>query len=218
MKKALVLCIAIALNVSVFSQEKITEGVITTSQKLSSDNEQMNAQLAMVGDMTTTTYFKNDKSRTEMSNPMSGNMIIITDGTAMQSITFMDNPMIGKKYKKASLDVPQDQLDKVTVKKGDKTKTILGYECQQYLISTNIEGQAMEMEVYTTEAINAYSQQTAAFSSKLKGFPLYMTMTTNQMGANLTVVSEVTDIKKEALGNDKFDMAILDGYDEMQQN
>ncbi|MCB0463653.1 MAG: hypothetical protein KDC81_13190 [Flavobacteriaceae bacterium] len=217
MKKTILL-VALVIGFLGYSQGDIKEGVITTTQKMSSDNEQMNAQISMMGDMITTTYFKGDKSRTEISSPMTGDMIVVTDGSTKEMITFMNNPMLGKKYMKSTMEIPQEDMDKVTIEKGDATKTVLGYKCQQYFITANMEGKTMEMEVYTTEAINAYSQQTTAYNSKLKGFPLYTTMTMNQMGANITVVSEVTDIKKQALSDDKFSMAILEGYDEMKQN
>jgi hypothetical protein len=217
MKKAILL-VALVIGFLGYSQGDIKEGVITTTQKMSSDNEQMNAQISMMGDMITTTYFKGDKSRTEISSPMTGDMVVVTDGATKEMITFMNNPMLGKKYMKSTMEIPQEDMDNVTITKGDATKTVLGYKCQQYFITANMEGQTMEMEVYTTEAINAYSQQTTAYNSKLKGFPLYTTMTMNQMGANITVVSEVTDIKKQALSDDKFSMAILEGYDEMKQN
>ncbi|PTM08812.1 MAG: hypothetical protein DA407_07220 [Bacteroidetes bacterium] len=201
-----------------YAQGDLTEGIITTSQKMSSDNEQMNAQISMMGDIITTTYFKNDKSRTEISNPMTGDLIVITDGKTKEMITFMDNPMAGKKYMKGSLDIPEDDMDNVTIKKGDEIKTILGYSCQQYFVTVNMEEQTMEMQVFAADAISAYSQQTTAYKSKLKGFPLYTTMNMSQMGATITVVSEVTEIKKETLSDDKFSMAILEGYDEMKQN
>ena len=43
------------------AQQEIDEGVIVFKQTMSSDNEQMNAQFAMIGDLVTTTYFKLDK-------------------------------------------------------------------------------------------------------------------------------------------------------------
>ena len=218
MKKALTLITLIVFSFLGYAQGDIKEGVIITSQKMSSDNEQMNAQISMMGDMVTTTYFKNDKSRTEVSSPMTGDMIIITDGKTKEMITFMDNPMLGKKFMKGSLEIPEEEMDNVIVKKGDETKTILGYKCQQYFLTVNMEGQTMEMQVFTTDAISAYSQQTTAYNSKLKGFPLFTTMNMNQMGAAITIVSEVTEIRKEALSDDKFSMAIPEGYDEMKQN
>ena len=217
MKKILVLVIVFTLSFVGYSQDKINEGRVVIAQKMSSDNEQMNAQISMMGDTKTTTYFKSDKSRTEASSSMTGDMIVITDGTTNQMITYMNNPMLGKKYMKGSLLDTQVDSSKVSVTKGDKTKTILGYECQQYFLTAEVQGQAMEMELYTTNAIVAYSQQTSAFSSEIKGFPLYSTINMSQMGMNITITSEVTEINKEAVEDDKFSMTILEGYEEMKQ-
>jgi len=217
MKKILVLVIALTLSFVGYSQNKINEGMLVITQKMSSDNEQMNSQIAMMGETKTTTYFKNDKSRTEISSPMTGDVIVIADAATNQMITFMNNPMLGKKYMKGSMDDAEVDSSKVTVKKGDKTKTILDYLCQQYFLTAQIQGQNIEMEVYTTDAISAYSQQTSAFASELKGFPLFMTMTMSQMGANIIITSEVTQISEEAVTDDKLSMAIPEGYEEMTQ-
>ena len=61
-------------------------------------DEQVNMQLAMMGEMITTTYFKGDKSRSELSNPMAGSTIAVMDGTANKVLVMLDNPMMGKKY------------------------------------------------------------------------------------------------------------------------
>jgi len=217
MKKILVLLVALTLSFVGHSQDKLKEGMLVVTQKMSSDNEQANAQLAMMGDTKTVTYFKGEKSRTEVSSPMTGDVVVVADGESGQMITYMDNPMLGKKYMKGSIDDSQVDSSKVSVKKGDKTKTILGYECQQYFLTTEVQGQPMEMELYTTEAINAYSQQTSAFSKELKGFPLYSTINMSQMGMNITITSEVTEINKDAVSDDKFSMTIPEGYEEMTQ-
>jgi len=217
MKKVLVLVIVFAVSFVGYSQDKITEGKLIITQKMSSDNEQMSSQLAMMGDTKSTTYFKNEKSRTEVSNPMTGDVVVIADGATSQMITYMDNPMLGKKYMKGSLDESQVDQNKVNVRKGDETKTILGYECQQYFLTTEIQGQNMEMELFTTDAIKAYSQQTSAFGSDIKGFPLYSVVNMSQMGMNITITSEVTEINKDAVQDSMFSMEILEGYEEMEQ-
>lgn len=218
MKKVQILIMALVVGFFGYTQEDIKEGVLVISQKMSSDNEQMNAQFSMMGDMTTTTYFKNDNSRTEVSSPMTGDVVVVTDELTKKMITLMDNPILGKKYIKGNLDANKDENNNITVKKGDETKTVLGYKCQQYFVTTNVEGQSMEMEIYATDAITTYSQLTAAFSSELKGYPLLMTMTMSQMGANITITSEVTEIKSESVADSKFSMTIPEGYDEMKQD
>jgi len=217
MKKLLVLVIVFAISFVGYSQDKLTEGTLVITQKMSSDNEEMNSQLAMMGGTNTTTYFKDDKSRTEVSSQMTGDVIVVSDGATGQMITFMNNPMLGKKYMKGSIEDSQVDESKVSVKKGEETKTILGYECQQYFLTTEIQGQPVEMELFTTDAIKAYSQQTSAFGNDLKGFPLYSVVNMSQMGMNISIVSEVTEINKEAVGDEKFSMTILEGYEEMEQ-
>lgn len=217
MKKTLVLVVAITLSFVGYSQDKLEEGMLVVTQKMSSDNEQANAQLAMMGEVKATTYFKNGKSRVEVSSPMTGDVIVITDEASNKMITFSDNPMLGKKYMKGSIDDAQVDSTLVTVKKGDKIKTVMGYKCQQYFVSTELQGQKVEMELYVTDAINAYSQQTTSLGSKLEGFPMYMSLTMNQLGTNIFITSEVTEINKDAVDTAKFDMTILEGYEEMTQ-
>jgi hypothetical protein len=217
MKKLLILIVALTLSFAGYSQSKINEGKLVVTQKMLSDNEQLNAQIASMGNSTTTTYFKGKKSRTEASSPMTGDMIVIADGATNEMITYMNNPMLGKKYMKGAMDDSQVDPSKVTVKKGDKTKTILGYECQQYFLTAEVQGQAMEMELYTTDAIDAYSQQTTALGADIGGFPLYSTINVSQMGMNVTITSEVTEIIEETVSDDKFSMTILEGYEEMSQ-
>lgn len=218
MKKILGFVFLTIIGFQGFSQNDINEGVITTLQKMQSDNEEVNATLSDMGNVTSTTYFKADKTRVEMFNPMTGDMIAITDGKTKQMITFMNNPMVGKKYIKSSMDISEEDLNKVSVKKGDKTKTVLGYVCQQYFLTNDVDGQTMDIEIYTTESINAFSEQTAAFRGKLKGFPLYTIVNMNQMGMQMTITSEVTNIEKQTIDDAKFSMEILDGYDELNQN
>ena len=217
MRTTVIFFVAIVTSLFGFSQNNLTQGVVVISQTMSSDNDEMNAQLAMMGDMRTTTYFKNDKSRTEVSSPMTGDMIVITDGASKEMVTFMDNPMLGKKYIKGSLDIAQSALNDIVITKGDETKMFLNFECQQYFVTSSVQGQPMEMEVFTTDAINAYSQQTAPYGDEIKGFPLYVSLSMNQMGSNIKVVSNVIEIKKEVLDDEKFSLEILDGYAEMKQ-
>ena len=62
MRTTVIFFVAIVTSLFGFSQNNLTEGVVVISQTMSSDNDEMNAQLAMMGDMRTTTYFKNDPS------------------------------------------------------------------------------------------------------------------------------------------------------------
>jgi len=217
MKKVISLSLALALSFVVFSQEVMKEGIIISKQTMSSDNEQMKAQLAMMGEMESITYFKGAKTRAELSNPMSGNVTTITDAETKETLTLMDNLAMGKKYMLQKTEITDEQLDKITVVVGDKTKTVLGYECKQYIVTMNEEAGAIEMELYTTESIPVATQQLAMLGNKLKGFPLYMTVKINQMGSVMIITTEVTEIKREAVSDDKFDMTPPEGYEKMSK-
>lgn len=212
MKKFLVLSLALFLSVMVTAQEKISEGIITSEHTMSSDNEQMNAQLKSIGDTKSTSYFKGDKSRNETSTPMTGDMTIIIDGTKKQMLMLMNQPGLGKKYGLQSIEPSEKDLASVIVKEGDETKTILGYKCQQYIVTMKQNGQDVEMEMFTTKEISAISQNTTAMGDKVKGFPLYFIMKTSQMGSTIEVSSEVVKIEEVAVSDDKFSLTPPDGF------
>lgn len=211
--KKLIFVLVLALNLTVFAQEKITEGVLASKQSMTSDNDQLNAQLAMIGDINTTTYFKGNKTRSETSNPMSGESFYIMDSEANEMMTAMNNQMVGKKYMVKSLELTEEETKDVVVTKGDETKTVLGYECQEYNVTVNKDGVVINMDIFTTDKISAMSQQTQMVGAKIEGFPMFMTLTMSQMGMNMTINHEVTSINSESVSDDKFDMTPPEGYE-----
>lgn len=217
MKKILLVIVLLSLSFTAVSQEKLSEGILLSKQTMSSDNEQVNEQLAMIGEVVTTTYFKGDKSRSEVSNPMSGNIVTVIDAEIKKMLMLMDNPMAGKMYTLTSIEVSEEDLKNITVTKGDATKTVLGYKCDQYIVTMNQSGIEMKMEIFATKAISAYSQQTATFGDKLEGFPMYFTMSMNQMGSNMVITNEVTEIKRESVSSDLFSLTPPEGYEEIKQ-
>jgi len=219
MKHIVILLLAINLSLFSFSQEKINEAILISKQTVDTDNEQMKAQLAMMGDITTTVYVKDKKTRAETKSPMTGDAIVIIDGKSNDMLMLMNNPAMGKMYMKQDLSLSNEDKAKLDVKKGDETKMVLGYECQQYFAKTNQRGVEVDMEFFTTEKIEGYTQNVAEFGDLIKGFPLYMEMTMNvpQMGGKTTITNEVTEIKKESVPDDKFDMTVPEGYKELPQ-
>lgn len=211
MKKILVILLCV-FSVSIYAQKEIDEGVIIAKQTMTSDNEQMSAQLAMLGDMVTTTYFKNDKSRSETSNPMTGSTVFIADNDAKKSIMFMNNAMMGKKYVETDFAPSAEDLENINIEKTDETKNVLGYECTKYNVTMNKDGAEVKMEVYTTDKLKAISQQTTAFGKEFSGFPMYMNLAMDQAGMKLNMIIEVTEVKAEKIPDDKFDMTPPEGY------
>ena len=204
----------IALGVSVFAQETITEGVANSKMTLSSSNSQISAQFAMVGDINSITYFKGNSSRTETSNIMTGNSVSIIDTDAQEMLTYMDNPMAGKLYMKQSTVPNEEDLKDVTIEKTGETKEFLGYTCTKYVVTINKNGTPTNMELYTTDKVSAVSNQTATLGSGFEGYPLYMKVVSGQPGNDMIITVEVTEVKQEAVASDKFDMTPPEGYKE----
>ncbi|WP_104736422.1 hypothetical protein [Hanstruepera ponticola] len=212
MKKLLFVLVCV-FSLSTFAQESISEGVAKSKQTMTSDNEQVQAQLDMVGEVLTTTYFKNNNTRSETFNLMSGNSITIMDSDSKEMLIMMDNQMVGKKYMTKNMEPGEEDMKNVTIEKGDETKTILGYECQEYNLTVNKDGAEVKMDMYVTDKISAISNQAVQMGTKVEGFPLYMEMTMSQMGMNIKITHEVTEINKETVSDDKFDMTPLEGYE-----
>jgi outer membrane lipoprotein-sorting protein len=80
-------------------------------------------------------------------------------------------------------------------------------------VEVNKDGVVVKMDIYTTDKLSALSQQSTMMGADIKGFPMYLTMNMNQMGMNLTITQEATEIKKEAVSDDKFDMTPPEGYE-----
>lgn len=216
MKRIVVLVVLLMSAVGV-SQTTVKEGVITIKQTLSSPDEQMNMQLAMMGPMVTTTWFKNDNSRSEMSNTMTGNSIVVMNGAKNKILMMMDNAMMGKKYTLSDITPSEEKLKDVKVVASKDTKNILGYVCNKYDVTMIKQGTKVQMELYTSGKVPAKSQHMAAFGDKIKGYPMYMEMKMNQMGADIVIKMEVTEIKAEEVADAKFNMTPLEGYEKTEQ-
>lgn len=212
--KKIVLLLIVTFSINVIAQEKISEGIITMKQTMESDDEAVKAQLTAVGQMTSTTYFKKGKSRAEVSNQMTGDVVVIIDQESQEMLMLMDNPYMGKSYAKKVMKLTQEQLDNITIVEIDETKNVLGYECKRVDLTVKDKGVGTTIKLYMTEAIEVPTQQTAIYGGKLKGMPMYMEMTMDQMGMEMKIKFEVTEIKKESIDDSKFDMTIPEGYKE----
>lgn len=215
MKKVIVLLV-LAFSLSV-SAQKLTEGVVSFKQTMTSENEQVKTQLAAIGEMNSVTYFKGSKSRTELSNPMSGDIVTITNSKTMETLTLMSNPMLGKKFNYEKIENLEEHLQGAIVTTGDATKEILGYKCKQYFVSITKDGIKLNIEMYTTADILGSGQHTAMLGDKIKGFPLFVSIKMNQMGMEMIILSEATELKKESVSDDKFNMTPPEGYTEMSK-
>lgn len=216
--KKITLFLFLMISMSTFAQKALKEGVITMKIAMSSENEQVDASLAMIGNLSATTYFKDLKSRTEMKSPMTGENTTIIDSNTKQMLVLINNPMLGKKYIKSTMDVSDEDLNNITVIESGDTKTILGYKCKGYDILVKNDDKETKMTMYTTDKISAPNQNSASLGGKVKGYPMYMELNISQSGMPLKTTMEVTEIKNESVDNSKFNMAIPEGYNKMDDS
>lgn len=213
--KKFILFALLSLSVSVFAQKEIKEGVMTTKVTMSSDNEQVNASFAMIGDIGATTHFKGNKARTEQTNQMTGTQTSIVDQEAEKMLMLMDVPVMGKKYMKQDTKKSEEELKDVSVTANGESKTVAGYDCKGYDVVSKVNGQEIKMKMFVTDKILAQEQYTAMLGGKLKGFPLHMVISMNQGGMAMDITMEVTEVKAESVPDSKFDMTVPEGYTEM---
>ncbi|HPF96088.1 MAG: DUF4412 domain-containing protein [Flavobacteriaceae bacterium] len=214
--KKLFTILFVILGLNAFAQEAMTEGVIKTKTTMSSPNAEVNAQFAMIGDILSVTYFKDGFTRTETSNVMTGNSVAVIDSNAKEMLMYMDN-MAGKVYMKNSYEPSEEDLKDITVEKTGETKDILGYSCAKYVTTISKNGATVKMDIYATDKLAAVSNQTTSFGDTIKGYPLLMEMKMNQGGMDMVITMEVTEIKKESVSSDKFDLTPPDGYKQVDK-
>ena len=143
-------------------------------------------------------------------------MAAMKNGKEKQMLMLFDQPGVGKKFMLQSFVPSEEDLKSVNVEKGDETKTVMGYECQQYFVKMKQNGQDVEMEMFTTDKISAFSHNTTAMGGKVEGYPLYFKMTLKQIGANIIVTSEITEIKEESVSDHKLSLMAPEGYSKME--
>lgn len=215
--KKIILAVTLVFSVVVSAQKKITEGKIIAKQTISTDNEQAQAQFDAIGEMESVTYFKNKNSRAKINNPSTGDVVTIINAEKNEMLLLMDNAVLGKLYMLKKELVTEEDLKHIKVTKGDKTKKILGYECEQYIATIDKNGVIIAMELFTTEEIPVVSQQATELGNKIKGFPLYVITKVNQMGIDMKITTEVTSIKEEKVSDNLFDTAPPEGYKNMEE-
>ncbi len=206
MKKLIALAVVAAMTITTaFAQDLIVE----SKQTFKSDDENAQQMMAMMGEMTTTMYVKGNMSKVVQKGGMTGTNTIIYDTEAKKGIMFMDNPMIGKKYMTLDEEKYEDvneEGDDTKVTKTKDTKTILGYKCYKY----EIKSEGGNAVVYATDELKAPNN---AYGGEVTGLPLYTEVESTNMGMTMTIINEVTKVKKESISEKEFDMSIPTEYE-----
>ena len=193
MKKIKQISVCLLLLVSMSSIGQMTSGVVT--YKMTSDNEQM----AMMGDIIMTNYF--DKENLDVEVDMMGGMVLtkvykkINDPKSTNMTKdAMDKYEITGIDENASKGVDMADLDNIVTVTIDKasTKEIAGFKCYKASVTYKDDKSG---EFYVTDDIKMASTSN---ESKLKGFPLEMTITTPEAVLELKATEVSKDLPKEA--------------------
>ena len=195
MKKIKQISIAFLLLVSISSiGQTITSGVV--KYKMTSDNEQM----AMMGDIVVTNYY--EKENVAVQVDMMGGMVLTKIYKILNnpSATKMTMDAMGNKYEITGLDdnaakgVDMADLENIVTVTFDKaiTKEIAGYKCYKANVTYNDDKTG---EFYITDDIK---MTTSTNESKLKGFPLEMTIVTPETTLNLVATEISKEIPKDS--------------------
>ncbi|WP_338378314.1 DUF4412 domain-containing protein [uncultured Flavobacterium sp.] len=191
--KQISICLLLLASISSIGQT-MSSGVV--KYKMTSDNEQM----AMMGDIIMTNYFDKDNVAVEVD--MMGGMILtkVYKKINEPNSTKMTMDAMGNKYEIIELDdnaakgVDMADLDNIATVTLDKatTKEIAGYKCYKATVTYQDDKTG---EFYVTDDIKMTS---STKESKLKGFPLEMTIVTPESTLNLKATEVSKDLPKEA--------------------
>lgn len=191
---------------SSFAQTKtLNEGMITMEiTDVSSDNEQVEAQMQMLNGTQTSYYFTKDKSL--VTADMMGGMIkmktLVNNSDEYLTMMFdaMGQKMLIKSSKAERKEMEDAQNEavedlEITYDKSD-TKEILGYKCHKAMITGQSDAE-MEFSMYVCPEIKANNRLIQGLSAfELAGFPLEYTINTDQM--SMTTTAKVLESKVPA--------------------
>ncbi len=217
MKKILNIAFAVILGVSGLFAQK-TEGHITYSVSMSSDDPQMAQQTAMMEGSTFDLYFTDKVTRSEMKMGSLMTVATIVEPGNDQLLTLMSG-MIGQKAIKTTLteiDAMKDEEDTdmqdydVFLVEGE-SKKIAGYNCKKAIV-TDEDGN--ETIFWYTEDLAANPRGQSYLNSKINGVPLEFEI--NQKGFKMSfVATNVETSIPKAKQKELFSMEIPEGYTEM---
>ncbi len=207
-----VLCVVMALLVSFSVNAQKKEKAFAGSIKYSITYEDLDPQYKGQVPTEMITYVNKDgKVRADQISPMyTMSAISLTDGGAIILFDVMGQKLAMQQTKedieKAKSEAKEsgDLKDsEPVVEKTDETKTIAGYKCTKYNVTTDGE----TMEVFVTEDIpmpdNYYENSQV---KGVKGVPMQYTMTSQ--GMNMTMTAK--EVKKGGVNSSMF--MITDDY------
>lgn len=202
-----------AITLSLCTRAQVTEGQVKYAIEMTSDDPNVQAQLAMLNGSKMDMIFTDKFSRVDFSMGMFMQMVTITNIEENNGLLLMSG-MIGKKaVKMTSEDVEKsaEEVPEFEIEATKETKKILGYKCTKYVITTE---EGTDVSYWTTTEISASKANNRYMNKSIEGFPLLFETETNGMKMTFTA----TDFQEDLEGlntKELFDMSIPADYEEM---
>lgn len=212
--KKILLSFGLLLLTAVSVNAQIKEGHVSYKMEMTSDNPEMEMQLAMMQGSTLDLFFKEGVSRTEMKMGAMMTITTITDTKSDEMMMLMGGMMGNKAIhsKMSDLEKEEEANEKpeFEVELTKKTKKIAGYECKKAIL-TDEEGN--ESIFWYTEEIEVSKKGQNYLNEEVPGFPLEYELNNGGVLTTLTAISfeEKLDKKDKEL----FSTKTPEGYEEM---
>ena len=200
---ASLLCVMVALG-------QVKEGKVTFNMQFNSDDPQVQSQIGILQGSKMIMYFSPEFNRVELS--MGGMMEVTTiaDVKSRESLVLMGGMMGQKAIKMNADDLKNIDVKKPAIKKTGETKTIAGYKCVKYIVTTD----ETVVNIWTTNDLIAAKDGMQYVNEEIPGFPLEFEASV--MGMSLVgTASEVQKGLGKSNKKELFSMAIPSGYEEM---
>lgn len=200
---ASLLCVMVALG-------QVKEGKVTFNMQFNSDDPQVQSQIGILQGSKMIMYFSPEFNRVELS--MGGMMEVTTiaDVKSKESLVLMGGMMGQKAIKMNADDLKNIDVKKPAIKKTSETKTIAGYKCVKYIVTTD----ETVVNIWTTNDLVAAKDGMQYVNEEIPGFPLEFEASV--MGMSLVgTASEVQKGLGKSNKKELFSMAIPSGYEEM---
>jgi GLPGLI family protein len=201
----------VLLGFTLVTTAQITEAKIAYDIKMSSDNPEIEMQLAMMQGSKLEMVFSEEKSKQHVS--MGGFMTTttISDSKTGETLTLMDG-MMGKIAMRMNANDVADEENE----DGDfefefvnETKQILGHTCHKAIM---VDEAGNESIFWYSKEIQAPKTDSQYIQKEIPGMPLEFTMVSPEVTMTFTATELSTKLKK---GDKNFSMDIPEGYNEM---
>jgi hypothetical protein len=213
MKKHILATLCFSLSALLPAQDNYTI-------KMTVKTEGLPPEYAAYGEQEIVTWARGDKSKTEISSMMF-NSTVWFDGNNLTSVTDAMGNRTGFTATKEELEAEKDKNETPPkIEYTSEKKTIAGYECTKAIV-TNIDKGNKERKtiVWITEKIKTNPAQRRRSGGgrsmpnlgDLKGHPLSMEMTTENMGSELKTVMTTTEVLTTPIDDSTF-TPVTEGY------